>query len=113
LRSNLTNLRMAVRYALARLTASGLILLLAWLFLYLIIDGIPEQGRSPSILELGLAASFFTVLFNTVNRYVPYMVRRILLRNERHRSGLLADDPMVTAALPDPAAFGELLLRLT
>lgn len=113
LRRNLTPLKRAVRYAVARLAASLLTLVLAWVFLVLIIDGIADQGDRPSILELGLAATFFTALFGAVNRLVPALFRRMLLPDEHRRSATLAQDPQVTGVLPDPAALGQMLLQLT
>lgn len=112
-RSTLPNLRLALRHVIARLAASLLILALTWLFFFLIVQtlGVPGQPES-TVLELGLAAAFFTALFAAINRYVPRLVRRLLLPDGNHRSGTLADQPALTAALSDPAALGQILLHL-
>ncbi|HZD10663.1 MAG TPA: hypothetical protein VE553_04910, partial [Candidatus Binatia bacterium] len=111
-RSSLPNLRLAVRHLVARLAASLLILALAWLFLFLFVNRMPGQGRSATVLELGLAAAIFTALFGAVNRSVTWFVRRWLLPRGRHR-GAIADQPALTTALRDPAALAEILLRVS
>lgn len=112
LRGTLPNLRLAFRHGLARLAASLFILTLTWIFLYLFVNNLPAQGRDSTIIELGLAAAVFTALFSAINRYVPVVVRRLLVPHGRSRSGALADQPELTRALANPEALGEILLHL-
>lgn len=110
-RGTLPNLRLALRYVLARLAALLLILSLTWLFLFLTVRTLRTQQES-TVLELGLAAAIFTALFGAVNHYVPRLVRRLFLPDGGRRSGRLAEQPALTDALSDPAALGKILLHL-
>lgn len=112
-RGSLPNLRLAMRKLLARLTTSLLILASIWAFLVLLITEAPLQDREWTVLELGLAAALLTALLAAINRYAPGLLRRLLLPEGHNRTGVLADQPALVTALPDPEALGEILLRLS
>lgn len=112
-RGSLPNLRLAMRKLVARLATSVLVLALIWAFLFVLITEASLQGRGWTILELGLAAAILTALLSAINRYVPAILRRLLLPAGHNRTGALADQPALVTALPDPEALGEILLRLS
>lgn len=112
-RGSLPNLRLAMRRLVARLATSLLILASIWVFLFLLITEAPPQGRQWTILEMGLAAAILTAFLSAINRYVPAILRRLLLPQGHNRTGALADQPALVTALPDPEALGEILLRLS
>lgn len=110
--TNLPNLRITLRHAVARLTTTLVIYALAWFALWLFARSRPAQSNVATILDLTLTAALFTAATIAVIRFMPQLMRRVFLSDGHSRSATLAGQPKVLTGLLDANVFGRLLLHL-
>ena len=111
-RSDLLNLRLALRQGVARLTTTLLIFGLTWLALWYFATNMAPRTNLSTVLDLIFVAGLFTIIIMAVNRYVPMLIRRLFLPTTRSHVTALVNQSELTAGLLDPTMLGDLLLRL-
>src|SRR5690606_8206479 len=82
-RSDLLNLRLALRQGVARLTTTLLIFGLTWLALWYFATNMAPRTNLSTFLDLIFVAGLFTIIIMAVNRYVPMLIRRLFLPTTR------------------------------
>jgi signal transduction histidine kinase len=112
-RSQLTDLQLAVRQVLSRLSGTLILFGLTWAALSFTVQAITNRptDTDPNLL-LTLAAALFAGLFIITYRIVNAITQRLFLPSPARRETAMTSYTNAVGNLPEPAQIGQLFLRI-